>query len=148
RVIIPEGFLATDECLRLYDKIMRDVAVYPAMIKQNLERYSPFSGTEAVLIRLVERGEDRQAMHERLREHSFRAWEKVSLGEENPLLDLLKGDTLITSRLSSQEIDELMDPSGHVGDASERCVNFMEEIVKPILSKYRDRVGKRVEVEF
>lgn len=148
RVVIPEAFLATDECLRLYDKIMRGLRVYPASMRKNLEKYGPFAGTEALLMALVERGEDRQRMHERLREHSFKAWERVSEGEENPLPEMLKGDPLISSKLSLEEIDGLLDPSNYVGDAPERCDRFLDEFVDPILSKYEDRVGRRVEVEF
>ena len=148
RVVVAESFLALDECLMIYDQIVRGLAVYPAMMKRNLERYAPFAATEPLLMRLVERGEDRQRMHERLRELSFKAWEKVMAGEKNPLPQLLKRDRAISSKLSAKEIDGFLDPTKYLGDASERCEKFVKNAIKPILTKHRSRLGKRRGVEF
>jgi len=148
RVVLAESFLALDECLMIYAQLARDLVVYPAMIKQNLERYAPFAATEAVLMKLVERGGNRQRMHEKLRELSFKAWGKVMAGEQNPLPDLLKKDQTISSKLKDNEIDGLLDPNKHLGDASERCEKFVKTTIKPILSTYRGKVGKRRGAEF
>jgi adenylosuccinate lyase len=148
RIILAESFLALDECLMICDQLARNLVVYPAMIKRNLERYAPFAATEAVLMKLVERGEDRQRMHEKLRELSFKAWEKVMAGEQNPLLDLMKKDPAISSKLSDRELDELLDPTKHLGDASERCAEFVKTSIKPILLKYKSKIGKRRSAEF
>lgn len=148
RIAIAESFLAVDECLIIYEWIARGMMVYPVMMRKNLERYAPFAATEAVLMKLVERGGDRQKMHERLRDLSFKAWENVMAGEENPLSKLIKDDRTISSKLSAKEIDELLKVEGHLGDASERCEDFVKTTVKPILSRYKDKLGKRRDVEF
>jgi adenylosuccinate lyase len=148
RIVLAESFLALDECLMICDQLARGLVVYPVMMKRNLERYAPFAATEAVLMKLVERGEDRQRMHEKLRELSFKAWEKVMAGEQNPLLDLLKKDQTISSKLSDREIDELLDPTKHLGDAGERCEKFVKTAIKPILLKHGSKVGKRRSAEF
>jgi len=148
RIVLAESFLALDECLMVYDQLTRGLVVYPVIMKRNLERYAPFAATEAVLMKLVKRGEDRQRMHEKLRGLSFKAWERVMKGEQNPLPDLLKKDRTISSKLNDREIDELLDPTKHLGDASERCERFVKTAIKPILSKYRNRVGKRRSAEF
>jgi adenylosuccinate lyase len=72
----------------------------------------------------------------------------VMKGEQNPLPDLLKKDRTISSKLNDGEIDKLLDPTKHLGDASERCERFVKTTIKPILSKYRNRVGKRKSAEF
>ena len=148
RIVLAESFLALDECLMICDQLARGLVVYPVMMKRNLERYAPFAATEAVLMKLVERGEDRQRMHEKLRELSFKAWEKVMAGEQNPLLDLLKKDQTISSKLSDREIDELLDPTKHLGDAGERCEKFVKTAIKPVLLKHGSKVGKRRSAEF
>jgi len=148
RVVIAEGFLAVDECLTIYEWIASGMRIYPKMMKRNLERYAPFAAIEAILMRLVERGGDRQLMHEKLRELSFRAWEEVMDGKENPLPELLKRDPDVSSKLSIKEIDETLDIREHLGDATERCESFVKTLVKPILSRYKDRLGKRRNVEF
>ena len=55
----------------VYERLMRGVRVYPSMIEENLERYGPFAGTEGVMMKLVEEGGDRQALHELIRVQSF-----------------------------------------------------------------------------
>ena len=148
RVMIAESFLALDEGLMIYDQILQGLQVYPAMVRRNLQRYAPFAATEALLMRLVELGEDRQRWHEELRKLSFKAWEKVMAGEENPLPELLKGDQTISSKLDPEEVESLIDPSKYLGDAPERAERFVKNVVGSILSKHKHRLGRRQRVEF
>ncbi len=148
RIIIPDGFLATDECLVLYNHIVSGVRVYPVPVRNNLERYGPFAGTEAIMMRLVERGEDRQQMHERIRLIAAKSWGKVFAGKENPLPKLLKADRVVRSRLSAREVAELLKPAGHVGDAKRRCERFAREVARPVLARHRRRIGRKPEVKF
>ncbi|MBI3859775.1 MAG: adenylosuccinate lyase [Thaumarchaeota archaeon] len=143
RVAVPEAFLAVDECLTIYEDLMRNIVVYPEMIKKNLEMYGPFAGTEAVLMKLVDRGGDRQRAHETIRVKSFEAWDEVMKGRPNPLEHLLAGDRAITSRLDKREIHLLMDAKKHIGDAPERCDAFVKERVEPILAKYAAAKGRQ-----
>jgi adenylosuccinate lyase len=136
RIIIPEGFLAVDECLMLYNHVLRGLGIYPEMVKQNLSKYGPFAMTEAVLMKLVELGEDRQKMHERLREISFQAWGAVMAGKKNPIMQLLEKDDVIGSKLNRKKIGELMNPNKYLGDASTRCEQFSRENIRPVISRY------------
>lgn len=135
RIVLPEAFLATDECLAIYERLVRGLRVYPEMLKKNLDRFGPFAGTEALMMRLAEKGMDRQKAHELLRVQSFVAWDDVMKGKPNPLDRLLVENTAIASLLSPEEIREDLDPSGHVGDAISRCDDFVERVAKPLLSK-------------
>jgi adenylosuccinate lyase len=51
-LIIPESFLATDEILILYSKIIEGIEVHVSSIKENLAKFGELAGTEAVLMRL------------------------------------------------------------------------------------------------
>ena len=146
RVAIPEAFLAVDECLTIYENLMRGLRVYPAMIARNLERFGAFSGTEAVMMELAKKGEDRQELHERIRLKSFAAWEAVMEGKPNPLAELLSEDSLIGSKLTRRAIQGLLDPSAHTGRAEEACEEFLARRVAPLL-KGRKRRG-RAKVEY
>jgi adenylosuccinate lyase len=148
RLIIPEAFLAIDECLMIYERLMRGLRVYPAMIGRNLHKFGKFAGTEAVLMELVEHGSDRQEMHELIRICSFKAWEEVMKGNENPLVENLCSETKIASRLSRKEIEKLLNPIHHVGDAKERAYMFVNHELKPILVKHKSRLGIKGRVEF
>lgn len=148
RIILPQGFLAIDECLNIYGGIVMDLRVYSKAVERNLKKYGPFAGTEAVLMRLTKKGKNRQKMHERLREISSEAWGALMRGEENPLRQMLVEDEVIGSELDSGDIDELLEPSVHIGDAPKRCENFLEETVEPILLKYEERIGERSGAKF
>lgn len=121
RIIIPQAFLAVDEMLRRAVRIVRGLQVDEAAVAANLARYGAFAATERVLMALGRAGADRQAMHERIRQHSLAAWEAVRSGEENPLAKRLAADPVITAYLSAEEIRRRMDASGYVGTAPARA---------------------------
>jgi adenylosuccinate lyase len=121
RVILPEGFLATDELLRRAGRLLGGLQVNEAAVTQNLAIYGTFAATERVLVEAVRAGADRQAMHELLREHSMAAWSAVSAGEENPLAERLVTEIELLRFLPAKRIRTLMDASGYVGEAPERA---------------------------
>jgi adenylosuccinate lyase len=107
RVILPEAFLAIDECLEpIFGDTGNGLVVDEGAIGEEPEEVRPLAGLERVLMKLVERGMGSQEAHERLRAHSQRAWEAIRGGSENPLPDLLKGD---------EEISEEAQPRGDRG---------------------------------
>ena len=136
RIVVPEAFLATDECLVIYRELMSGLRVHPSMIKRNLERYGPFAGTEAVMMKAVERGADRQKVHEAIRVKSFAAWEEVMRGRPNPIERLLASDRTILSKIAPRELKGLIKPEAHVGDAESRCSRFVKNEVDPLVAKY------------
>jgi adenylosuccinate lyase len=147
-VIIPESFLATDEMLILYDKIMGNVGVHTSMIQKNLRKFGGFIAVEAILMKLVERGADQQKMHEKIRYYSIDSWNRVLADEENPLPDMLKKDALISDVLKPSEIDELLDVSKYIGDAPERCRMLVDEYINPMLEKHKHLTVGKSDVEF
>ncbi|MDA4122592.1 MAG: adenylosuccinate lyase [Thaumarchaeota archaeon] len=148
RVVMPEAFLAIDECLIIYERLVRGLRVYPAMIEKNLEKFGPFAGTEAIMMKLVEKGGDRQAIHELIRVQSFLAWEEVMKGKANPLAKLLSESSPIASKLKPAEVEKLLDPRHHTGDAEERCEIFLRESVNPILKRHKKKLGAKSRVEY
>lgn len=142
RIVMPEAFLAVDECLRIYEGLFEGLLVFPEMIKGNLSKYGPFAGTEAVLMKLVARGADRQKMHELMRVKSSMAWQEVTRGKPNPMEKLLANDREVRARLGPGELRSLLDPSGYTGDAEERCGEFVRDQVDPALARHRRKARK------
>ncbi len=143
RIAVPEAFLAVDECLTTYQALIEGLRVHPAMVKKNLDAYGPFAGTEALMMELVEKGADRQDIHEKIRVASFRAWGEVMEGRTNNLEELLAKEKWVSSKLSKSRVHKILDPSAHVGDAEERCVSFVKTRVDPILSRHAPSAGKK-----
>lgn len=137
RLIVPQSFLAIDAILNLYLNITSGLVVYENVIKNRVNQELPFMATETILMEAVKRGGDRQELHERIREYSMMAGERVKkLGQSNNLLDLIKDDS--SFGLNSTEIDELVDPQKFTGCASMQTQDFIDTHIKPILKEYSD----------
>jgi adenylosuccinate lyase len=121
RSIFPDAFLAMDEMLRTMARITRHLDVDEAGLRANLSKFGAFSASERVLMALVGAGANRQAMHERIREHSRKAWDAVRAGRPNPLADMLAADAEMLRFLQPARILELMHADAYVGTAPERA---------------------------
>jgi adenylosuccinate lyase len=128
RVMFPEAFLALDEMLLTALKVVRGLKVNVAACAAGLEKYGPFAATERVLMALVRAGADRQHMHEKLRDHSLRAWEVIAKGKPNPLAHNLAADTEMLRYLQPARLSELMKAEDYVGTAVERAEALAGEI--------------------
>lgn len=127
RIVLPEAFLLVDEILKRSARLARRLTIEPAAIAGTLERFGPFAATELVLLIASAAGGDRQALHERIRDHSLDAWRAVEAGQPNPLAESLAGDKVIAALVPPDRIRELIDrPSAHVGDAPQRARKMAE----------------------
>jgi len=130
RVVLPEMFLATEEALLTAIKLVDGMHIHTAAVQRNLAAYGLFASSERLLMELGKRGADRQHMHEVIRKHSLAAWEEVQQGRSNPLASSLSQDPEVTAYIAQQEVLELLDASGYIGDAPART-----RMVKDMLSK-------------
>ena len=134
RITIPHAFLAADAVLKLIANIAGGLVVRPEVIRTRVEAELPFIATEAVLMEAVKRGGDRQVLHERIREHSMKAAERIKTGQASDLLERLAGDKKHFG-LNRAELDELMRPERHVGRAPEQVDQYLREAVRPLLAQ-------------
>jgi len=147
RLSVPEAFLATDAILQLYINIISGMRLYPAVIKKHLNEELPFMATENILMYCVkEKGGDRQTLHEAIRKHSVAAAQQVKMyGEKNDLLDRVLADE--TFNLTKEELEPLIDPSTFTGLSSVQTENYLNNVVNPILEKYKDYLGAQVAIK-
>ncbi|HLW21926.1 MAG TPA: adenylosuccinate lyase [Sphaerochaetaceae bacterium] len=129
RVAIPTLFLSTEEVLLTAEKLVKGMTFHEEGIRHNLKRYGLFAASERLLMELGRRGANRQEMHEVIREHSLASWPIVQQGKENPLAELLSGDTRITNYIPQDEVIRLLDASEYIGDAPERARSILKRIV-------------------
>lgn len=121
RRYIPEIFLALDEMLLSTAEILKGLVVDQHGSEAILEMYGPFAAVERLLNHLVKEGADRQAMHERLRQHSMTAWDALEEGKPNPLVEQVSNDTTILQYLQPGKVQALMDARTYVGLAPQRA---------------------------
>jgi adenylosuccinate lyase len=120
-VVLPEAFLAADELLCVALRIVQGLRVNEFQVARQMRAYAPFAVTERLLMALAKAGADRQAMHERIRQHALAAWAEVSAGRPNPLSDLLCADPEITRYLAPDRARALLNADDYVGDAPARA---------------------------
>jgi adenylosuccinate lyase len=134
RVVLPQAFLATDELLTRMDRLLSEFTVDQHAIRRNLEVYGTFAATERILMVAVRNGGNRQALHERIRQHSLQAWEAVQQGQSNPLPTLLTQDDMLTTLISPNSIHQLLNADEYIGDAPHRA-RKMAATIRDVLGK-------------
>ena len=137
RISVAEAFLATDGILNLYANVADGLVVYPKVIEQRLLKELPFMATENIMMDAVKRGGDRQQLHEAIRVHSMAAAKVVKeQGGENDLLERIANDPLFG--VSMEELRDILKPEKYVGRAPEQTREFLAEVIRPLLEKYKD----------
>ena len=121
RIYMPEAFLASDELLRRAQRVLKGLNIHEEGIRRNLAAYGVFSATEWLIIEAVRNGASRHEMHEVVRQHAMTAWGAVWVGKPNPLADLLAADPEVLRYVDAERVRELLDATGHVGDAPQRA---------------------------
>ncbi len=139
RISIPEAFLATDAILLLMGNVAGGLNVYPKMIKTHLDEELPFMATEAILMRCVKKGGDRQLLHERIRLHALEAAKRVKLeGGENDLLSRILADAAFA--LTGDELGDLLRAENFTGRAKEQTEEFAAD-VRQVLAANKELLG-------
>ena len=145
RLSVPEGFLATDGILELYNNIADGLVVYPKVIEAQLMAELPFMATENIMMDAVKAGGDRQELHEKIRTHSMAAAKTVKEeGKPNDLLHRIAQDPAFN--ISEEEIKKIIKPENFTGRAEQQTLDFISEIVKPILRENSDDIGVKTEI--
>ena len=133
RLVIPESFLAADAILVLMENVARGLEVHPARIRRRLADELPFMATEELIVRAVRAGGDRQAAHERIRQHSIEAARALKNGaDRNDMLDRLSADPEF--RVSVADLESVLDPARFVGRAPQQVEEFLDWVVGPLLA--------------
>ncbi len=145
RISISEAFLATDGILELYMNISNGLVVYPKVIEAHLMSELPFMATENILMDAVKMGGDRQELHERIRIHSMEAGKLVKeQGKANDLLQRIAADPAFN--ITNEALQKVMKPENYVGRSIEQTTEFLNGVIKPILSANQELLGIHADI--
>jgi adenylosuccinate lyase len=143
RIAIPEAFLAADAIALIYDNVVAGLVVHEEVIATNVRRELPFLMTENLMMEGVQRGGDRQVLHERVRIHSQAAADALKRGAaENDLFDRIAGDALFG--IDRAAIAAIARPEDYTGLAKEQTERFLIEDVDPVLAQEKEQIHDEV----
>ena len=144
RIAVAEAFLAVDAILNIMLNVTDGLVVYPEMVRARLMKKLPFMATENIMMKAVEKGGNRQELHELLRTHSHAATKKVKEGGDNDLAELIANDPAFN--ITRAEIEEMLIPENYVGRAPEQTAEFLAEFIQPVLDENSAMLGEKAEL--
>ncbi len=140
RISIPESFLCCDAILTIAYNVIKGLQVNEQVIRKNIMQELPFMTTENILMSAVQKGGDRQELHERIRQLSMQAANRVKAeGRENNLLELINSDPAFS--LSQEDLNDILKPEKYIGRAAELTDEYIKDHVRPILEENKDILG-------
>ncbi len=142
RLTLPQAFLAADGVLQLALNISGGLVVNEAVVRRHVEEHLPYMATENIIMAAVAAVEDRQAVHECIRQHSHAVTARLKQGGDNDLLARLQADPL----LRKVDFAAVLDQGGFIGRAPEQVTEFVAAEVEPLRELYRHLTDQRVEV--
>jgi adenylosuccinate lyase len=147
RLTLPQAFLAADGVLRLALNIARGLVVHPAVIARNVEQVLPFMATENILMAAVAAGGDRQALHERIRQHSLAVADRAKSGAADPdgggdLLARLRADPAFRH----VDFDHVLDRGQFIGRAPQQVEEFIAQEIQPVRRHYPQVLDQEAQV--
>ena len=139
RVAMAEGFLATDAILNIMLNVTDGIVVYPKVVRSRLMAELPFMASENIMMQAVEKGGNRQELHERLRQHAIAAGKQVKEeGLSNDMVDRIAADPAFG--LTKEEIVAGLVPENFVGRAPQQVEEFIANVLQPIFDANPDAV--------
>ena len=134
-----------DANLQLYTNVISGGSPSPKVMERHLMEELPFMATENIMMDCVERGGDRQELHEAIRQHSVAVAKEMKLnGGDNDLLDRIAADDRFP--MNRQELDALLDVHKFTGCAEGQTEDFLRQYVRPVLERYQDLMGVEVSI--
>jgi len=110
RYIGPDATVALDFSLARLTMVMDQLLVYPETMLDNMNKMGGLPNSQRVLLELTQAGVSREDAYRLVQTNAMKVWD--SRGALH-LLDLLKEDEIVTSKVSAAELDELFNMDYH-----------------------------------
>lgn len=110
RYIGPDATITLDFALNRLIGVVDKLLVYPDRMQANLDKMGGLVHSQRVLLALTQAGVSREDAYRIVQRNAMRVWESDG---KLRLLDLLKQDADVTSRLSNEELEEKFDLGYH-----------------------------------
>jgi len=106
RILLPDATTLLHYMLRLLQRVLRGLHVYPDQMERNLELTRGLIYSQRVLLALVEQGLSREEAYEIVQRAAMKTWEK----RERTFLESLQEDPRFVGVLSPEQVKECFNP--------------------------------------
>jgi len=103
RMIGPDATITLDFALGRLTGVIEKLLIYPERMQKNLDRMGGLVHSQRVLLALTQSGISREDSYRIVQRNAMKVWESDG---QLSLLDLLKADEMVTSKLSHEELEE------------------------------------------
>src|SRR4051795_6696975 len=111
RFIGPDATITLDFALARLTQLIDKLVVYPERMLKNLGRLGGLVHSQRVMLALTQAGVSREDAYALVQRNAMKVWESDG---QLSLLDLLKSDDQVTSRIPADELDGLFDLDHHL----------------------------------
>ena len=144
RLVLPEMFIATDAMLDIVLGVVRGLTVYPKVIERRVNEELPFLASESILMEAVKAGGNRQKLHEKIRKYSMETTTLVKeKGAENDFMERIKRDEDFA--IIKDKFNDILNPKNFIGRAPKQVTEYITEVAKPLLRKFKKLLGVKIE---
>ena len=113
RVILPDSTIALDHMLVGLEKLVRNMVVSPARMKENLNLTHGLIHSQQVLLMLTQAGFTREQAYRMVQRHAMAAWET-----RQSLRGLIEADAQIMAKVGKADLDKVFDMGVHFRDVN------------------------------
>lgn len=111
RFIGPDATITLDFALARLTSVVDKLVVYPERMQRNLDRMGGLIHSQRVMLALTQAGLSREEAYALVQRNAMKVWESDG---QLSLLDLLRADPEVSSRLSGEQLDSLFDLGYHL----------------------------------
>jgi len=101
RIILPDGCTLLDYMFSLLSRLVRGLQVYPENMRANMDKSRGLFASQAVLLKLTEKGLERQTAYEAVQRSALKTW-----AGDGEVLAYLLADPEISAALSVAELQD------------------------------------------
>jgi adenylosuccinate lyase len=110
RIILPDSTILLDFMLNRFTKIINGLIVYPENMKRNMDVFGGVIYSQAVLLKLVNKGMSREDAYRLVQANAMAAWNQKEGSFKNNLL----ADKSVAAHLSEIEIESCFEPDSYL----------------------------------
>ncbi|MGD9680001.1 MAG: adenylosuccinate lyase [Candidatus Obscuribacterales bacterium] len=110
RIILPDSTILLDYMIHRFTGIVKDLVVYPDNMRRNLDVFGGVIFSQAVLLKLVEKGLSREDAYSLVQQNAMSVWNQNGKSFKEALL----ADDRVMDKLSAKEVESCLDPESYL----------------------------------